>query len=197
MWMRDGRRRFARGGRRARLTHRIHSTMKETGCGKIFLRKGVAAILFVVIAAGCALATGCSRAPTPSAAQPSEKPTPVVLRSSPAPDTSLQSLFSHIWRVTKTPSRPPSGSIYIFLPNGTLLETSCVETYRVATWTVDKAAPRELRVVEDHQLAFTANIAELTDSTLRLQKQLVRSKEIQDVTYSAIEGEFVCPDMPK
>jgi hypothetical protein len=106
-------------------------------------------------------------------------------------------LFSHIWRATKAPSPPASGSIYIFLPNGTLLETSCVETYRIATWNVDKAAPRELRVVEDRQLAFTANIAELTDSTLRLQKQLVRSKEIQDVTYSAIEREFVCPEVPK
>jgi hypothetical protein len=83
------------------------------------------------------------------------------------------------------------------LPNGTLLETSCVETYRVATWTVDKAAPRELRVVEDRQLAFTANIAELNDSTLRLQKELVRSKETKDVTYSAVEGGFVCPDMQK
>jgi hypothetical protein len=72
-----------------------------------------------------------------------------------------------------------------------------METYRVATWTVDKAVPRELRVVEDHQLAFTANIAELSNSTLRLQKQLVRSKETQAVTYSVVEGEFVCPDMPK
>ena len=72
-----------------------------------------------------------------------------------------------------------------------------METYRIATWTVDKATPRELHVVEDRQLAFTANIVELSDSALRLQKQLVRSKETQDVRYSAIEGEFVCPDMPK
>lgn len=140
---------------------------------------------------------GCSRAPTSSSAAPSEKPAPVVQPADAAPDTSLQALFSHIWRVTKAPSTPPLGSIYIFLPNGTLLETSCTETYRVATWTVDKAAPRELRVVEDRQLAFTAKIAELNDSTLRLQKQLVRSKESQEVTSSAIEGEFVCPDMPK
>jgi hypothetical protein len=115
----------------------------------------------------------------------------------PTSDASLQSLFSHIWAVDKAPSPPAPGSIYIFLPNGTLLETSCVETYRVATWTVDKAVPHELRVVEDRQLAFTANIAELNDSTLRLQKQLVRSKETKDVTYSAVEGGFVCPDMPK
>jgi hypothetical protein len=149
----------------------------------------------MAIVAGSWLLGGCSKAP--SGALPSEKPAPVVQPADPAPDTGLQSLFSHVWRVTKAPSTPPPGSIYIFLPNGTLLETSCVETYRIATWTVDKAAPRVLRVVEDRQLAFTANIAELSDSTLRLQKQLVRSKETQDVAYSAVEGEFVCPDMPK
>ena len=171
--------------------------MKKTGRGKIFLGKGVEPILFMAVMAGSVLMGGCSKSPQPSAAPPSEKPAPVVQQADPAPDASLQSLFSHIWRVTKAPSPPASGSIYIFLPNGPLLETSCVETYRVATWTVDKAAPRVLRVVEDRQLAFTANIAELSDSTLRLQKQLVRSKEMQDVTYSAVEGEFVCPDMPK
>ncbi len=169
--------------------------MKRTGLAKIFLRNGAAAILFMVVVAGCVMVGGCSKAP--SAAPPSEKPAPVVQPADPAPDTGLQSVFSHVWRVTKAPSTPPPGSIYIFLPNGTLLETSCVETYRVANWTVDKAAPRVLRVVEDRQLAFTANIAELSDSTLRLQKHLVRSKETQDVTYSAVEGEFVCPDMPK
>jgi hypothetical protein len=170
--------------------------MKQTGRGKIFLGNDAAAILFMFMAvgAGCLLLGGCSKAPSGA---PSEKPAPVVQPADPEPATSLQSLFSHIWRVTKAPSPPASGSIYIFLPNGTLLETSCVETYRIATWTVDKAEPRVLRVVEDRQLAFTSNIAELSDSALRLQKQLVRSKETQDVTYSAVEGEFVCPDMPK
>ncbi|HST11830.1 MAG TPA: hypothetical protein VLL05_15750 [Terriglobales bacterium] len=112
-------------------------------------------------------------------------------------DANLSPLFSHIWRVTKAPSQPPTGSIFIFLANGTLLETSCTETYRIATWTVDKASPRELRVVEDKHLAFTANIAELTSATLTLQKHLARSKEIQDVTFTAVEGESVCPDLRK
>jgi hypothetical protein len=170
--------------------------MRKTRSAKIFLGNGAAAILFMVVVGG-ALLGGCSRSPKSIGAPSSEKSTPVVQQSDPASDISLQSLFSHIWRVTRAPSPPASGSIYIFLPNGTLLETSCVETYRIATWTVDKAAPRVLRVVEDRQLAFTANIAELNDSTLHLHKQLVRSKETQDATYSAVEGEFVCPDMPK
>ena len=147
MWMRAQRGRFAVGGCCRRLTHRIHSTMKRTGLAKIFLRNGAAAILFMVVVKGCVMVGGCSKAP--SAAPPSEKPAPVVQPADPAPDTGLQSLFSHVWRVTKAPSTPPPGSIYIFLPNGTLLETSCVETYRIATWTVEKAAPRVLRVVED------------------------------------------------
>lgn len=72
-----------------------------------------------------------------------------------------------------------------------------METYRIATWTVEKASPRELRIVEDQQLAFTANIAELTDATLTLQKHLARSKETQNVTLTAVEGEYVCPDLAK
>jgi hypothetical protein len=98
---------------------------------------------------------------------------------------------------TEKKSAPAAGSIYVFLPNGTLLETSCTETYRIATWTIDKASPRELRVVEDRQMAFTASIVELTDAGLRLEKNLVRSKEKQDVTYSAVGSEYVCPDMPR
>ena len=159
------------------------------------LGNGAEEILFMAVVTACLVLGGCSQAP--SVASPSEKPASTTQPADPAPDASLQSLFNHVWRVTKAPSTPPPGSIYVFLPNGTLLETSCVETYRVATWTVDKAAPRALRVVEDRQLAFTANVAVLSDSTLRLQKQLVRSKEMLDVTYSAVEGEFVCPDMPK
>ena len=114
-----------------------------------------------------------------------------------ASDKDLAQLFRGIWRVTSAPSQPAPGSIYVFLTNGTLLETSCVETYRVATWTIDKRAPRVLRVVEDRRLAFTGAITELTDTTLRLQQDLTRSNEKRDITLTAVEQEFVCPDLPK
>ena len=128
----------------------------------------------------------------------SPQPSAPVAVSPPRPTgISLSQLFSRVWRVTKAPSQPLSGSIYIFLPNGTLLETSCGTTYRIATWTVDKAAPRVLRVVEDKQLAYTAAIAQLTDTTLQLQKNLVRSNEKQSVTLTAVQQEFVCPDLRK
>jgi hypothetical protein len=109
----------------------------------------------------------------------------------------LTQLFSRIWQITNASSKPAAGSIYIFLPNGTLLQTSCVETYRIATWTIDKRAPSVLRVVEDKQLAFTAVISELTDSTLRLQQTLARSNERRNITLRAVEREFVCPDLPR
>jgi hypothetical protein len=40
-------------------------------------------------------------------------------------------------------------------------------------------------------------MAELTDTTLRLQQHLAGSKETKDITLTAVEQEFVCPDMPK
>lgn len=110
-------------------------------------------------------------------------------------DGDLTQLFSRIWQVAKSPSQSAFGSIYIFLANGTLLETSCVETYRIAIWTIDNKAPRALRVVEGGQMAFTATIAELTDTTLQLQQRLAHGNQERDITLKAAEQEFVCPDL--
>jgi hypothetical protein len=144
------------------------------------------------------VACACSRVPTAKSVQPgAAKEVAISGLAANSGTQNLTVLFSHIWRLTNAPSRPPAGSIYIFLSNGTLLETSCVETYRIAAWNVDSSAPSELRVTEDHQLAFTANIAELNDRTLRLHQQLIRSKEARDLTFEAVENEFVCPDLPK
>ena len=157
------------------------------------------------------LLTGLGVCPQPSNAQTSHPPTSVkapppgkparaakpanTKPAHTATNADLTQLFSRVWRITKAPSQPAAGSIYIFLPNGTLLTTSCGETYRIATWTIDKKAPRVLRVVEDGQLAFTAAIAGLTNTTLRLQQNLVRSNEKRDLTLTAVEQEFVCPDL--
>ena len=130
-----------------------------------------------------------------SSALPTSSPTSTP--SAIAANGDLTQLFSRIWRVTASPSQPASGSIYVFLPNGTLLETSCTETYRIATWTIDKQAPRVLRVVEDGQLAFTAAIDQLSNTTLRLQQTLSHGNEKRSLTLTAVEQEFVCPDLPK
>ncbi|MGC2768712.1 MAG: hypothetical protein WB607_24630 [Candidatus Acidiferrum sp.] len=72
-----------------------------------------------------------------------------------------------------------------------------METYRIATWSVDKTQPDTLRVVEDQQAVFTATLAESTGSTLHLRKKLLHSGEVQDITLTAVDEEFVCPDLPK
>lgn len=118
----------------------------------------------------------------------------------------LTPLFSHIWRVTTAPSQPAPGSINIFLPNGTLLQTSCVETYQIAGWTVaplvpeagsDKARPQVLQVSENGQPVYSAEILELTNTTLRLRRTLLSSNETQEITFIAAEDQFTCPDLPR
>lgn len=151
-------------------------------------------ISFLLIGLGA-----CSSPPNTSSPQqsPVAEASPTSAPAETAQDGDLSTLFSHIWRVSDDSSQPQSSSIYIFLPNGTVLETSCTETYRIATWTVDKAAPNVLKVEEDGELAFTATIAELTNTTLHLQENLVKSNETKDVRLSAVEQAFVCPDLPR
>jgi hypothetical protein len=72
-----------------------------------------------------------------------------------------------------------------------------VETYRIALWSVEKSHPDALRVVEDQQPAFTASLGEAVGNTLHLHQKLLRSAETVDITLTAIDGEFVCPDLPK
>jgi hypothetical protein len=127
------------------------------------------------------------------AAQPSPA-APSVFHES-GHDSTL--LISRIWQVTSAPSKPASGSIYVFLANGTLLETSCGEPYRIAAWTKDEKSPSILRVVENGQLAFTAAITELTNDTLRFRQTLTRSNETRDLVLKAVATEFVCPDLPR
>jgi hypothetical protein len=113
------------------------------------------------------------------------------------PKLDLAPLFAHVWRIDTPTPYPNSGSIFIFLPSGTLLETSCVETYRIATWKIDPSSPRTLVITEDGSPSFTAAISELTSSTLHFEQNLLFAKERRDFSLTAIDKEFVCPDMPK
>jgi hypothetical protein len=166
---------------------------------KSFLLPGLGVLLIGLSACSESSNAGNSAPPTSIAASPTasantQSPSTPTQSSSSA---DLAPLFSRIWRVTKAPTAPVSGSIYAFLPNGTLLQTSCGETYRIATWKVDKSAPRTLQVTEDKQQAYTAKITELTNTTLQLQLGLTRSNETQALTLTAVEQEFVCPDLPR
>jgi hypothetical protein len=114
------------------------------------------------------------------------------------PQPNLDPFFNKIWHIDSPTPYPNSSSIYIFLRNGTLLETSCVETYRVATWKPDPKTPGTLEVTEDGRPAFTATVAAASPQTLRLhQVMLLGDKAAHNLNLTAIEREFVCPDLPK
>jgi hypothetical protein len=149
--------------------------------------------IVICMLAGCL--AGCSKTGT-AGSTPADSGA-AIQNSSGDAKASFAPLLNRIWRVSNSPYGQASGAIYIFLWNGTLLETSCVETYRVAVWSVDKAQPDTLRVVEDQQQAFTATVGEASGGTLHLHQKLIRSPETRDITLTAVEGEFVCPDLPK
>jgi hypothetical protein len=118
--------------------------------------------------------------------------------SSTTPKPDLAPLFARIWRITSATPYPNSSSIYIFLPSGTLLETSCVETYRIAAWKAVPNQPNTLQIMEDARPAFTATILAVSDTNLRLRQTLAFGDHtVKEVTLTAINKEFVCPDMPK
>jgi hypothetical protein len=153
--------------------------------------------LYPVALAFCLFA--CSKTQTGARSNTvSDKPPGTDARTvSSDPQSAFAPLVGRIWRVSDAPYGPASGSIYIFLPNGTLLETSCVETYRIAVWSVDQEHPDELRVVEDQRSVFIARIGEASANTLHLHRKLLMSAEVQDITLTAVDSEFVCPDLRK
>jgi hypothetical protein len=144
---------------------------------------------------------GCSHGPDVEESRPPALPkgtsaTNRAAVASPAIDT-LHLLTGRIWRVTSARTAPAKGAIFIFLADGMLLETSCVEPYRVAAWSIDTNDPHLLRVVEDGLPAFSASITEITAQTLRWKQKLKRQSEPSDVTFTALDKEYVCPDLPK
>ena len=138
--------------------------------------------LFATILAGC----------TPSQDTTQRSP-PVNAPAPPAAATDLTAgpLVSTVWRIT-SPAGRPLGSFYIFLPNGTLVMTSCVETYRLATWQADTTD--RLTIAEDPAVSYTADIRSLSETSLSLRLNL-RSEQV-DLTFEPAKAPFVCPDLP-
>jgi hypothetical protein len=108
-------------------------------------------------------------------------------------NTAASQLEGHIWKVEQ-PASGFLGTIYIFVGDGTLMETSCKETYRIAKWNSDQKSPRSLQVIEDGQPAFTADVLEAGPSGVRLKRRL-RHGETDEMKLTPVSGEFVCPDL--
>ena len=110
----------------------------------------------------------------------------------PAAPASTDRLINKVWRITSPPDRAP-GSFYIFLSDGTLVMTSCVETYRLATWRADGVS--RLMIAEDPGVQYPAEIRDVRDREAHLR--LILKSEQVELTLTQADAPFVCPDMPR
>ena len=144
------------------------------------------------VASGLTLfATACAGdVPTQDSAEsstPISSQTAAAQATGPAPGF----LVNTVWRVTSGNRAP--GTLFVFLSNGTLVMTSCVEVYRLATWrseTTDR-----LTIAEDTTVQYTADIQALSETSLSLRLNL-RSEQV-DLTFEPVKAPFVCPDLPR
>jgi hypothetical protein len=88
------------------------------------------------------------------------------------------------------PADAPLGSLYVFFSNGTLMQTSCVEVYRLSTWR--PTGERSLTITED-----TARIdAEVEPGERRMRLRLKLGGEWQPwKSLELLDTPFLCPDL--
>jgi hypothetical protein len=109
----------------------------------------------------------------------------------------LTALFNRVWKVERTGAPAAPGSIFIFLPNGTLLMTSCGEPYRIALWARDPKRADTIRLTEDRQPTVALRLDKTSGSSAQLTQTMIRSGEKAIIRLTAQDKEFVCPDLPK
>jgi len=144
--------------------------------------------LLLLLALAVAATVSCTaQAPAPGANPPPSRPVQPA-PTSPAPASSAQAFVGTVWRDTNPAAA--SGTLRVFLPDGTLVMTSCVETYRLARWA--PAGDQRIRWQED-TAAIEADVVRATDSELYLRLHLVG--EVKEEHYIAATVPFVCPDL--
>ena len=71
--------------------------------------------------------------------------------------------------------------------------TSCVETYRLATWRAE--APTRLEITEDPTVTYGADVLTLDETRLNLRLNL-KSEQV-NLELATPQVPFVCPDLPR
>jgi hypothetical protein len=132
--------------------------------------------------------TACSSPPASDEA--ASRPTNVQVAVPAGDESPTARLVNTVWKVT-APAGRARGSFYIFLSDGTLVMTSCVETYRLATWRSDAAG--RIAIAEDEAVKYEAEILEIQDRQARLRLDL-RNERIE-LTLHAADAPYVCPDL--
>lgn len=99
--------------------------------------------------------------------------------------------MNRIWN--RADGSAPLGSFVLFLADGTLVQDSCWETYRLSRWTLE-ADGESLRWNEDGA-DIGATIVDVGERSLVLRLHLVA--ETEERRYFAAEAPYVCPDLPR
>ena len=134
-----------------------------------------------IVAALASLVAACTDAPAPPPARAAAGGTAAAAASA---------LTNRIW--IRTSPDAPLGSMLIFLSDGTLLQDSCGETYRLSRWQADDLA--SIRWQED-TAEISATVVKLTEADLTLRLDLVSG--VGTATYVAATVPYVCPDLPR
>lgn len=101
------------------------------------------------------------------------------------------SLTEKFWIQSQDDAGLP-GSMILFLSEGTMLQDSCWETYRLSNWQM--TGEDSLSWQED-TMTIEADIVEINEAELVLALHL--GEDIVEERYTAAPVPFVCPDMPR
>ena len=147
---------------------------------------GRARLSAVRVAAVLAASAACGAPPRPAAPAPPEQTSPPAAATAPVGAR----LMNKVWKPI-APAGAPLGAMYIFLPDGVLLQTSCTEVYRLSTWTLE--SDRLLSITEDtarYQAEFDADGERRLNMRFKLGGEWQPWKSLERAAVP-----FVCPDL--
>lgn len=145
------------------------------------IKRRLADVAALFVGLSLALASGgCNDQPSPAPPPPTE--------TAIADDYALPPFVGKIW-VSTTPGAA-RGSIKVFLPDKSLLMTSCFETFRIAEWGV--VGDDAIRWRED-TIPIQAQYEQPTKDSLRLK--IGGIDQVQ--SYVSASVPYVCPEMPR
>ena len=100
---------------------------------------------------------------------------------------SAQNFIGKTW--LSTDAAAAAGTLRVFLPDGTLIMDSCVETYRLARW---RLVGRRIEWDEDGA-RIQAEVTQVARDQLKLRMNL--GGEIKEENYRLARVPFTCPDL--
>jgi hypothetical protein len=118
---------------------------------------------------------------------------PAVASPAENADTNVGTWVNKAWWMRVPQGAHPIGAMYIFLSDGSLLMTSCRETYRLATWR--PASRGRITIEEDAAVRYDAIVEEVNPRELHV-RLILKDEELKYALEPA-PVPYVCPDMPR